>query len=147
MLFSLLNGMGQCQLRSHETWNLRITQLKRKVIFHPPQFWGSNCQFSRVYLSKLAFRKKHTQKTRNDDVFEREVTFFWIRRVQWPAAQMCANSLVSCWNIRMEALRDRCVKIIGSWGCCMCVYLLNIYKPAPSKGCQLNPKGCWIDTL
>ena len=26
-------------------------------------------------------------------------------------------------------------------------FLYIIYIPAPSKGCQMNPKGCWTDTL
>ena len=29
---------------------------------------------------------------------------------------------------------------------CVCIYIY-IHIPAPSKGCQLDPKGWWIDTL
>ena len=32
------------------TWNLKITQLKRNIIFHPPPFLGSGRSFSRVYI-------------------------------------------------------------------------------------------------
>ena len=36
------------------------------------------------------------------------------------------------------------------WLAIYCAFMLNMtneYTPGPSKGCQLNPKGWWIDTL